>query len=126
MSTETNKQTVLAFFAAMGRNDVETMGKLMTDDATWWVVPGTKFSGLWPKADYLSNIGLLYEIAAGPLEMDFREITAEDDRVAIVATKDRTVQPEVERFVAKRMSATTTEIESSHVPMLSNPNPSLT
>ena len=67
MSSETNKQTVLAFFAAMGRNDVETMGKLMTDDATWWVVPGTKFSGLWPKADYLSNIGLLYEIAAGPL-----------------------------------------------------------
>jgi hypothetical protein len=39
--------------------------------------------------------------------MDFREITAEDDRVAIVATKDRTVQPEVDRFVAKRMSATT-------------------
>ena len=34
MSTETNKQTVLASFAAMGRNDVETMGELMTDDAT--------------------------------------------------------------------------------------------
>ena len=39
----------------------------------------------------------------------------------IVATKDRTVHPELERFVAKRMGAATTEIESSHVPMLSNP-----
>jgi len=38
----------------------------------------------------------------------------------IVATKDRTVQPELQRFVAKRMSATTHEVASSHVPMLSN------
>src|SRR6266403_1227374 len=40
----------------------------------------------------------------------------------IVAAKDRTVHPELERFVAKRMGATTYESESSHVPMLSNPN----
>jgi ketosteroid isomerase-like protein len=39
---------------------------------------------LLPKAHFFSNIGLLSEIAAGPLEMDFREITAEDDRDAIV------------------------------------------
>ena len=39
----------------------------------------------------------------------------------IVAKNDRTVQPELERFVAKRMHATTIEVESSHVPMLSNP-----
>jgi pimeloyl-ACP methyl ester carboxylesterase len=39
----------------------------------------------------------------------------------IVANKDRTVQPELQRFVAKRMGATTFEIHSSHVPMLSNP-----
>jgi len=40
----------------------------------------------------------------------------------IVAKNDRTVQPELERFLAKRMGATTYEVESSHVPMLSNPN----
>ena len=39
----------------------------------------------------------------------------------IVATKDRTVHPELERFVAKRMGAVTVETASSHVPMLSNP-----
>ena len=39
----------------------------------------------------------------------------------IVANKDRTVHPELQRFVAKRMGATTYEVDSSHVPMLSNP-----
>jgi pimeloyl-ACP methyl ester carboxylesterase len=39
----------------------------------------------------------------------------------IVANKDRTVQPELQRFVAKRMGATTFETDSSHVPMLSRP-----
>jgi pimeloyl-ACP methyl ester carboxylesterase len=39
----------------------------------------------------------------------------------IVANQDRTVQPELERFVAQRMGATTYEADSSHVPMLSNP-----
>jgi pimeloyl-ACP methyl ester carboxylesterase len=39
----------------------------------------------------------------------------------IVAKNDRTVQPELQRFVAKRMGATIYEVNSSHVPMLSNP-----
>ena len=40
----------------------------------------------------------------------------------IVANNDRTVHPELERFVAQRMGATTYDVESSHVPMLSNPS----
>lgn len=39
-----------------------------------------------------------------------------------VATKDRTVHPEPQRFVAKRMGATTVEVASSHVAMLSHPD----
>jgi pimeloyl-ACP methyl ester carboxylesterase len=39
----------------------------------------------------------------------------------IVAKNERTVHPDLERFVAKRMGAVTVEIASSHVPMLSNP-----
>ena len=40
----------------------------------------------------------------------------------IVANNDRTVHPELQRFVAKRMGATIYEVDSSHVPMLSNPS----
>jgi pimeloyl-ACP methyl ester carboxylesterase len=39
----------------------------------------------------------------------------------IVGKNDRTVHPELERFAAKRMGAKTTEVASSHVPMLSKP-----
>jgi pimeloyl-ACP methyl ester carboxylesterase len=40
----------------------------------------------------------------------------------IVGKNDRTVHPELERFCAKRMGATTVEVDSSHVPMLSKPS----
>jgi pimeloyl-ACP methyl ester carboxylesterase len=39
----------------------------------------------------------------------------------IVGKNDRTVQPDLERFFAKRMGATTYELNSSHVAMLSQP-----
>jgi pimeloyl-ACP methyl ester carboxylesterase len=39
-----------------------------------------------------------------------------------VATEDRTVHPDLQRFAAKRMGATTVEVKSSHVPMLSQPH----
>jgi pimeloyl-ACP methyl ester carboxylesterase len=40
----------------------------------------------------------------------------------IVSKNDRTVPPALQRFVSKRMGATTVEVEASHVPMLSKPN----
>jgi pimeloyl-ACP methyl ester carboxylesterase len=39
----------------------------------------------------------------------------------IVAKNDHTVPPDLERFFAKRMGATTTEAASSHVVMLAQP-----
>jgi pimeloyl-ACP methyl ester carboxylesterase len=39
----------------------------------------------------------------------------------IVANQDRTVQPDLQRFFAERIAATTYEIESSHMVMLSHP-----
>jgi pimeloyl-ACP methyl ester carboxylesterase len=40
----------------------------------------------------------------------------------VVAKNDHTVNPDLERFAADRMGATTYEVESSHVPMLSQPD----
>jgi pimeloyl-ACP methyl ester carboxylesterase len=40
----------------------------------------------------------------------------------ILATKDHTVHPDLQRWVSKRMGATVVEVESSHVPMLSKPD----
>ena len=40
----------------------------------------------------------------------------------IVANNDHTVNPDLERFVSKRMGAHTYDVDSSHVPMLSHPD----
>ena len=40
----------------------------------------------------------------------------------IVGKKDKTVDPDLERAMAKRMGAATYELDSSHVPMLSKPD----
>jgi pimeloyl-ACP methyl ester carboxylesterase len=38
-----------------------------------------------------------------------------------VSTEDRTINPDLERFMAKRMGATTIEIKSSHLSLISHP-----
>jgi len=40
----------------------------------------------------------------------------------IVAAQDRVINPDLERFKAKLIKATTIELNSSHVPMISQPN----
>lgn len=39
-----------------------------------------------------------------------------------VSTEDRTIDPDLERFMAKRMGAKTIELKSSHVSMISHPD----
>jgi pimeloyl-ACP methyl ester carboxylesterase len=38
-----------------------------------------------------------------------------------VSTEDRTINPDLERFMAKRMGAKTIEIKSSHLSLISHP-----
>jgi hypothetical protein len=40
----------------------------------------------------------------------------------VIADQDQTVHPDLQRFASKRMTAATTEVASSHVPMLSKPD----
>lgn len=39
----------------------------------------------------------------------------------LVTQSDRAINPELQRFMAKRMGAKTTEVNSSHVPLISHP-----
>ena len=38
-----------------------------------------------------------------------------------VSTEDRTINPDLERFMAKRMAATTIEVKASHLSLISHP-----
>ena len=39
----------------------------------------------------------------------------------VIGKKDNTINPDLERFLAKRMNAVAIEVDSSHVPMISHP-----
>jgi hypothetical protein len=39
-----------------------------------------------------------------------------------VSTEDRTINPDLERFMAKRMGAQTIEINASHLALISQPD----
>jgi len=39
-----------------------------------------------------------------------------------ISTEDRTIDPDLERFMAKRMGATTIEVRSSHLSLTSQPD----
>ena len=40
-----------------------------------------------------------------------------------VSTADRTINPDLQRFMAKRMAARTIEVKASHVSLISQPEP---
>jgi hypothetical protein len=39
-----------------------------------------------------------------------------------VSTEDRTINPDLERFMAKRMGAKTIEVKASHLALISQPD----
>ena len=127
----------LVFIAALAPDETETSQSQqekfpVTDvfqhvevvDGRVWMKPAgvACFAGDLPEAEQK----LVWAAHAAPAADLF---TQKADGVAwkakpswyVVATEDRTVQPELQRFVAKRMGATTVEVSASHVAMLSKP-----
>jgi pimeloyl-ACP methyl ester carboxylesterase len=128
----------LVYLAAFAPDDDETTQKLqekfpptdifshveVADGRVWLKQNGvSSFAGDLPKHEQ----DLIWATQGAPVADLFNqkvEGTAWKTKPSwyVVATKDHTIQPELERFVAKRMGATTFETASSHVPMLSQPD----
>jgi uncharacterized protein len=85
MSTEQNIEVAKHYFAALGKRDAKAMSTFMTDDAKWWILPGNKFSGFHEKAKFLSSLDMLFEKTPGDFEIKFLEVTAMENRIAILA-----------------------------------------
>ena len=79
-----NVEILKRYFAALERGDVGTVTAMLTDDASYWILPGTAVSGTHDKASYLRLFGKLLEVQSGPLQFEYDEITAQGDRVAIL------------------------------------------
>ena len=93
----------------------------------WLKESGVKhFAGDLPEAEQK----LVYATQAAPVADLFNqkvEGTAWNAKTSwyVLATQDQTVPPDLQYFVSKRMKAATTEVTSSHVPMLSKPDVAL-
>jgi ketosteroid isomerase-like protein len=83
MTLQTNKDLALRFFDAMANGRIEQMDAMMTPDATWWIAPSTRFSGLYSKEEFLKLGADVAHQAAGQRSYEFDYITAEDERVSL-------------------------------------------
>lgn len=96
----------------------------VTDGRIWLKPSGTKhFCGDLSEADQK----LVYATQGVPVADLFNQTHAgaawkEKPSWYVLANQDQTVHPDLQRFVSKRMKAATTEVTSSHVPMLSHPD----
>jgi pimeloyl-ACP methyl ester carboxylesterase len=127
-----SRVAALVYIAALAPDETETSQSLqqkfpvtevfshieVADGRIWLKPDGIGcFAGDLPEAEQK----VVWATQAGPVPDLFNQKV---DGVAwrsksswyIVATEDRTVQPELQRFVAKRMGATVVELRSSHVP----------
>ena len=85
MNTEHNIEVAKNYLKAVGNRDVEAVAELMTEDATWWIIPGTKFSGDYKIKDFLAGMPAFFALATGDFEFEILQVLAQDDQVAIVA-----------------------------------------
>ena len=95
----------------------------VADGRVWLKQSGVKhFAGDLPDAEQK----LVYATQGAPVADLFNqkvEGTAWKSKPSwyVLANDDQTVHPDLQRSVSKRMKAATTEVTSSHVPMLSKP-----
>jgi pimeloyl-ACP methyl ester carboxylesterase len=96
------------------------------DNRAWMLPSGVKhFAGDLPEMEQK----LVWATHYAPSADLFNQQKLAADQVAwktkpswyVLATEDHTVNPDLQRWVSKRMGAQVTEVASSHVPMLSQP-----
>ena len=83
MSTEANKQTVMKFFEAGNRGDMDTCFGLIADDISWTNMGTTSLSGTYAgKAELMEKLlGPLFGQLKQGIHMDVVRMVAEGDHV---------------------------------------------
>jgi pimeloyl-ACP methyl ester carboxylesterase len=103
----------------------DVFGHIEVADGRIWLLPDgiDCFAGDLPEAEKQLVWATQYAPDAGLFSHDAEGVAwRSKPSWYIRATQDHTVHPELERFVAERMGATTYNVDSSHVPMLSHPD----
>ena len=110
----------------LSKYPTEIFSHIAVADGRVWLIPpeGVKcFAGDLPEQEQKVVWATHYAPAADLFEQKLDGIAWKSKPSwYIVAKADRAVHPDLQRFLAKRMGATTVETNSSHVPMLSQPD----
>src|SRR5450432_4229725 len=85
VSESRNVELLKEYLNALQASDGDTMASMLHPDLQYWVSPGSAFSGTHDKASLLSLLPSIFDAQAGPTKLTYREITAQDDRVSVVA-----------------------------------------
>jgi ketosteroid isomerase-like protein len=85
LSESRNVQLLKEYLGALQASDGEKMASMLHPDLLYWVSPGSDFSGDHDKASLLALLPAIFDAQAGPTKLTYREITAQDDRVSVVA-----------------------------------------
>jgi pimeloyl-ACP methyl ester carboxylesterase len=103
----------------------DVFGHIEVADGRLWLLPDgiDCFAGDLPEAEQQLVWATNYPPAADLFSRNAKGVAwRSKPSWYIRAANDRTVHPDLERFVAERMGATTYDVESSHVAMLSHPD----
>lgn len=132
------KVKALVYVAALAPDLNEPVGELLNkyptdfnnalrpDKAGYITVDGAKFHELFA-ADLPADQAAVLEVTQKPITGD--SFTATVPQVAwktipswyVVSKRDKAINPDLERFYAKRMNAHTTEIDASHIGFVTHP-----
>jgi uncharacterized protein len=85
VSESRNVQLLREYHAALQASDGGKMASMLSPDLRYWISPGSDFSGNHDKSSVLALLPAIFDAAAGPTKLTYREVTAQDDRVALVA-----------------------------------------
>jgi uncharacterized protein len=85
MSEAHNVELLKEYHRALTTGDGDTMARMLHPELHYWISPGSGFSGDHDKASLLSLLPAIFDAQAGPSTLTYREVTAQDDRVSLVA-----------------------------------------
>lgn len=139
LGSEHDGVSALVYIAAFGLDQGESLGALLgggppTPSLAHLIVDQQGFGWL-PQEDFVTHFAadvdpvkasVLYAVQQGLSMSTFEDVMGEPAWKSLpswylVATGDEALSPDAERMFAKRMGATTVEIDASHLAMVSHP-----
>jgi ketosteroid isomerase-like protein len=84
MNTEENKKTVTNFFKLLNDRNTKEAFTLLDESIHWWILGNIPVSGDYDYKKITFGLKMLYR-AFDTFQFTLKEVTAEDDRVSVVA-----------------------------------------